>query len=169
MLGMFPQRGIKWMMSKATTLTSENHTSVRNLPLEMVEGLTAYDKDRLQELGIDSCYDLATADFIPMLLKTPYGSRELIDWLLQAKLCVRFGESVGALRAKGFRLITDLEGLDHDYLEQLAKDTSLTFSSLQRATLATESDHNIARLKRAAEYLGKYWEGDTNRQRQELD
>jgi hypothetical protein len=75
LMGMFPQRGIKWMMSKATMLTSETHDSVRKLPLEMIEGLSAYDKDRLQELGIDSCYDLATADFIPLLLKTPYGSR----------------------------------------------------------------------------------------------
>lgn len=167
LLGMFPQRGIKWMMSKATLLTSEIHTSVRDLPLEMIEGLSAYDKDRLQELGIDSCYDLATADFIPLLLKTPYGSRELIDWLLQAKLCVRFGDAVNTLREQGFRLITDLEGLHEDYLEQLAKDTSLTLSSLQRAAKATESDHNIARLKRAAESLGKYWEGESNRLREQ--
>ncbi len=168
-IGMFPNRGIKWMMSRATLLTSENHASVQNLPLEMIEGLSAFDKDRLQELGIDSCYDLATADFIPLLLKTPYGSRELIDWLLQAKLCVRFGDSVDALREQGFRLITDLEGLDDSYLEQLAKDTSLTLSSLQRATKATDSDHNIARLKRAAESLGKYWEGETNREREQID
>jgi hypothetical protein len=82
---------------------------------------------------------------------------------------VRFGNSVDALREQGFRLITDLEGLSDEYLEQLAKDSSLTLSSLQRAARATQSDHNIARLKRAAESLGKYWEGETNREREELD
>lgn len=160
LVGMFPQRGIKWMTAQLNVLTGDEHPSVRKLPLEMIEGLSTYDRYRLEELGIDTCYDLATADFIPMLLKTPYGSRELIDWLLQAKLCVRFADSVSVLREQGFRLITDLEGLDDEYLDQLAKDTSLTLSCLKRAANATRSDHNIARLKRAAESLGKYWEGD---------
>lgn len=160
LVGMFPQRGIKWMTSKVGTLVASQHPSVKVLPLEMIQGMTSYDKDRLEELGIDSCYDLATADFIPMLLKTPYASRELIDWLLQAKLCVRFGESVDVLRQQGFRTITDLEGLDDKVIEQLAKDTALTQSSLQRASRMTESDFNIARLKRAADSLGKYWEGE---------
>lgn len=161
LVGMFPQRGIKWMASKLNMFSSNRHPSVRPLPLEMIEGMTPYDKERLEEHGIDSCYDLATTDFIPMLLKTPYCSRELIDWLLQAKLCVRFGESVAILREQGFRTITDLEGLDEDYIERLAKDTALTISSLQRAAKATQQDHNIKRLQQAADSLSKYWEGQS--------
>ena len=126
----------------------------------MIEGMTAYDIFRLEELGIDTCYDLANADFIPLLLKTSYGSRELIDWLLQAKLCVRFGESIEELRTRGIRTITDFDGLDDAYLENLAKETTLTLPSLQKATRTSISDQNIERLKRAAELLGHYWEGD---------
>lgn len=160
LVGMFPQRGIKWITSKINLSTYDQHPSVEPLPLDMIEGMTTYDKDRLEEMGIDSCYDLATADFIPLLLKTPYGSRELINWLLQAKLCVRFGAAVEELRKQGFRTIADLEGVDDAYLEKLSKDTSLNLSSLKRAAHATQSDHNITRLKRAAESLGKYWEGE---------
>ena len=29
----------------------------------MIQGMTVYDSLGLEELGIDSCYDLATADF----------------------------------------------------------------------------------------------------------
>lgn len=159
LVGMFPQRGIKWMATKLDMFSRDRHSSVRPLPLEMIEGMTPHDKERLEEHGIDSCYDLATADFIPLLLKTPYCSRELIDWLLQAKLCVRFGESVCVLREQGFRTISDLEGLDDEYIERLAKDTALTISSLQRAAKATQLDQNITRLRQAASSLGKFWEG----------
>lgn len=164
-VGMFPQRGIKWMKNQLKMLHADKHPAVRDLPLEMIEGMSTYDKDRMEELGIDSCYDLATTDFIPLLLKTSYGSRELIDWLLQAKLCVRFGEAVEVLRSLGIRTITDLEGLPEDYLKELATDSSLTYSSLLRAARATESDHNIARLKRASESLGKYWEGEPDEEK----
>jgi hypothetical protein len=45
-----------------------------------------------------------------------------------------------------------MEGPNDDYLEQLAKASSLTFSSTQRAARATQPDHNMERLKRAADY-----------------
>jgi hypothetical protein len=159
LVGMFPQQGVRWLTGKIGLSGQDNHPSVRKLPLDMIEGMTPYDVFRLQELGIDTCYDLANADFVPLLLKTSYGARELIDWLLQAKLCVRFGESVEELRVRGIRTITDLEGLDDDYLEALAKETSLTLPSLKQATQKSVSDQNIERLKRAAELLGHYWEG----------
>lgn len=159
LVGMFPRRGLKWMAEQIKVFSVDKHPAVRPLPLEMIEGMTIFDKDRLEELGIDTCYDLATADFIPLLLKTPYGSRELIDWLLQAKLCVRFGSAVEDLRQQGFRTITDMIGLDDGYLEHLAKNSALTYKSLQRAARSTESDHNITRLNMAAEALSKYWEG----------
>ena len=133
---------------------------MRELPLGMIEGMTNYDIFRLEELGIDTCYDLANTDFIPLLLRTSYGARELIDWILQAKLCVRFGDAVGDLRARGIRLITDLEGYDEEFLKTLATETSLTLPSLKHDREASVSDKNIERLKRAAELLSHYWEGD---------
>ncbi len=159
-VGMFPQRGIKWLTSKIGLGGSSTHASVKELPLNMIEGITPHDIFRLEELGIDTCFDLSNADFIPLLLKTSYGARELIDWLLQAKLCVRFGDNIEELRTRGIRTIADFEDLDDNYLESLSKETTLTLSSLQKATMNTSSDQNIDRLKRAAELLSHYWEGD---------
>jgi hypothetical protein len=51
----------------------------------MVEGIDNHDSLRLAELGIDTCYDLATADFVPLVLRMPYSALQLIDWILQAK------------------------------------------------------------------------------------
>lgn len=165
LVGMFPQQGVRWLVSKMPFSGQDNHPSVRKLSLNMIEGMTPYDIYRLEELGIDTCYDLANADFIPLLLKTSYGARELIDWLLQAKLCVRFGDATGELRARGIRTITDLEGIDDAYLETLAKETTLILPSLKQASQKSVSDENIERLKRAAELLGHYWEGDNKHAR----
>jgi len=160
LVGMFPQQGLRWLKNKAGFSLGANHPSVKPLPLNMIEGMTNYDIYRLEELGIDTCYDLANADFVPLLLKTSYGARELIDWLLQAKLCVRFGDGIFELRERGIRTVTDFAGLDDAYLETLAKETSLMLPSLKQATQLSVSDSNIERLKRAAERLGHYWEGD---------
>jgi hypothetical protein len=126
----------------------------------MIEGMTSYDVFRFEELGIDTCYDMANADFVPLLLKTSYSARELIDWLLQAKLCVRFGDATAELRLRGIRTITDFASLEEDQLEILAKETSLMLPNLRQAAQFTVSDTNIDRLERAAELLGHYWEGD---------
>jgi len=159
MVGMFPQQGLRWLKSKIG-FNASDHPSVRPLPLSMIEGMTAYDIYRMEELGIDTCYDLANADFVPLLLKTSYGARELIDWLLQAKLCVRFGDGIFELRERGIRTVTDFADLDDTYLETLAKETSLMLPNLKQATQLSVSDANIDRLKRAAERLGHYWEED---------
>jgi hypothetical protein len=159
LVGMFPQQGLRWLKSKIN-FNSNDHPSVRPLPLSMIEGMTSYDIYRMEELGIDTCYDLANADFVPLLLKTSYGARELIDWLLQAKLCVRFGDATRELRERGIRTVTDFDGLDDAYLETLAKETSLRLPNLKQATQLSVADTNIDRLQRAAERLGHYWEGD---------
>jgi len=160
LVGMFPQRGVRWLTSKIGFSGSNGHPSVRELPLNMIEGMTSYDVFRFEELGIDTCYDMANADFVPLLLKTSYSARELIDWLLQAKLCVRFGEATAELRLRGIRTITDFASLEEDQLEILAKETSLMLPNLRQAAQFTVSDTNIDRLERAAELLGHYWEGD---------
>lgn len=169
LVGMFPQKGVRWLTSKVGLSGRSSHPTVKDLSLDMIQGMTVYDKFRLEELGIDTCYDLATADFIPLLLKTSYGARELIDWLLQAKLCVRFGDATTELRERGIRTITDFASLDQGYLEALAKETSLMLPALQNATHVSVSDHNIDRLKRAAELLSTYWEGEERAQGEDTD
>ena len=149
LVGMFPQQGIRWLSNRISIIREQRHSSVRELPLNMIEGMTNYDIFRLEELGIDTCYDLANTDFIPLLLRTSYGARELIDWILQAKLCVRFGDATEELRTRGIRLITDLETHDEDYLKALATETSLTLPSLKHDTETSVSDKNIKQIGRA--------------------
>ena len=125
----------------------------------MVQGIEVYDKLRLGELGIDSCYDLANKSFVPLLLRTPYGARELLDWILQAKLCVQVGPHVKDLRDNGIRTIIELDSLDGDDLAVIARNTQIKELALIRAKAAIREDiHNIERLRAAAQKLSQYWD-----------
>lgn len=155
LIGMFPQRGIQWM-TKRFSIFSSPPASGQERPLEMIQGFEAHDRMRMEELGIDSCYDLAVADFVPLVIRTPYSARQLVDWILQAKLCVYCGDAVADLRRQGFRTILDLETLDAERLAQLAKETQLTESALVRAK-AVMGDEEIMRLRTCALMLGRYW------------
>jgi len=154
-IGMFPQRGITWLSERLAFLGGQQPKALP-LPLELIEGLDEYDRYRFSEVGIDSCYDLASAEFIPLLLRTPYQARELIDWILQAKLCVRVGGDVEALRHFGYRTISDLMRLEDEQVESLAKETSLSLTCLKQAVQASRGDEELLRLIQAGKVLGRY-------------
>ncbi len=155
-IGMFPRSGLRWLMERLPILSSEEHASVRRTPLTMIEGIGSYDSLRLEELGIDTCYDLATADFVPLILKTPYSARQLVDWILQAKLCACFGDGVKDLRTHGLRTIIDLKDIENADLDELAAATSLTRSALRNAKESVRADLEIKRLQRIGSLLSQF-------------
>jgi hypothetical protein len=157
LIGVFPQRGLRWLADRVSLLAQPSDRSVRAAPLEMVEGVEAHDVMRLEELGIDNCYDLATADFVPLLLRTPYSARQLIDWILQAKLCVYFGESVKDLRRLGIRTVIDLDLLTEPEIESLPAETSVTATVLARARQSVRNNPEIVRLREVGQVLGMFW------------
>jgi hypothetical protein len=163
-LGMFPQRGLRWLTERLPMFSAETDSSVRKMPLEMIEGLEAHDVLRLEEQGIDSCYDLATADFVPLILKTPYSARQLIDWILQAKLCIYVGDSIKDLRKSGIRTILDLDHLDDDVkINKLVTETAVTDAAIRQAKASVQSNDEIKRLHDVGLLLGKFWHGELSK------
>jgi len=157
LIGIFPQRGMRFLSDRVPMLGQQNDPSVRPAPLEMIEGIEAHDILRFEELGVDTCYDLATADFVPLLLKTPYSGRQLIDWILQAKLCVYFGDGVKDLRRFGIRTLVDLDALSPEEIETLPHDTVVTNNVLNRAITSVRTSSEIARLREVGQLLGIFW------------
>ena len=153
-LGMFPQRGISWIYDRVPFFAQDDDPSVRKAPLEMIEGITFHDRVRLEEASIDNCYDLATADFVPLVFDTPYSARELTDWILQAKLCVYAPDAMLNLRQQGIRTIMDLEGLDQTQIQELVEATAVTKSALERALRSLKTDDEIHRLRHIGKRLG---------------
>jgi len=162
-LGMFPQRGLRWLTERLPLFSGETDSSVRKMPLEMIEGMEAHDVMRLEEQGIDSCYDLAAADFIPLILKTPYSARQLIDWILQAKLCIYVGDAVKDLRRHGIRIILDLEDLDEKKINELVAGTAVTEAAIRQAQTSVAANDEIKRLRAAGQLLGKFWHGEPSK------
>src|SRR3546814_13617665 len=99
----------------------------------MIQGVTGNDRLRLAEEGIESCFDLANADFVQLLFTTPYQPLELIDWQLQARLVMYFGKSAETMREHGIRTITDLKMLDDAGAVELAEKSSATKSAVALA------------------------------------
>ena len=157
LLGMFPLTALRLLMDRLPMFSPGADTSVRPAPLDMIEGITINDRVRLEELGIETCYDLAVADFVPLLLKTPYSAREVVDWILQAKLVAYFGEAVKELRRHGVRTVGDLQRLSDKEIEELPPETTLTHSALKRARQAIAEDAEIDRLFNASRRLGQFW------------
>lgn len=160
LIGMFPRRGLRWLTERLPIFSAETEPAARRAPLAMIEGIEAHDVMRLEELGVDSCYDLANTDFVPLVLKTPYSARQLIDWILQAKLCVHFGDGVKDLRRHGIRTVLDLRELSEEEIQTLPSQTSVTESGLRQARHALARDTEIKRLRTAGELLGIFWTGE---------
>jgi hypothetical protein len=157
LIGMFPQTALLWLTDRLPMFAPKGDASVPPAPLEMIEGITANDRVRLEELGIETCYDLALTDFVPLVLKTPYGPREIVDWILQAKLVAYFGEAVKELRRQGVRTVGDLMRLEDQEIEELPPETTLTRSALKRARESLKEDAEIDRLLEASRRLSQFW------------
>src|SRR3546814_4254767 len=109
----------------------------REVPLEMIQGITVNDRLRLAEEGIETCFDLAHAEFVQLLFTTPYQPLELIDWQLQARLVMYFGKSAETMREHGVRTISDLKMLDDaTALELRSEEHTSELQSLMRISYA---------------------------------
>jgi hypothetical protein len=144
------------LREKIPMFSPESDPTARRMPLEMVEGISIHDRLRLEECGVDSCHDLATTDFVPLAIGTPYSARTLIDWILQAKLCIYCGDAMRDLRHHGIRTIVDLEDMSRDQMEALAQETSVTQPALEQAKAYLNRSPEIARLRKIGILLGVF-------------
>jgi len=156
LIGMFPKRGLLWLTERVPFLAARGSNIVTPAPLDMIEGVQADVILRLDEMGIRDCYNLARYDFIPMVLKTPYTARELLDWILQAKLCALFPEGIVDLRHNGVRTATDLLQLNDEDIVSLSAGTTLTERGLTQGREVIRRDNEMDRLQSAAAKLGRY-------------
>ncbi|MDH3769227.1 MAG: hypothetical protein OES99_12360, partial [Gammaproteobacteria bacterium] len=156
LVGMFPQRGLRWLTDRVPFLSPKSESSVIPSPLDLVEGIQSEDILRFNEMGISDCYNLARADYIPLVLRTPYSARELLDWILQAKLCALFTESLPELRQNGVRTALDLKKLTPEDITTMAQGTKLTERGLTQGRELIDRDEEVDRLQAAAAKLSHY-------------
>lgn len=84
--------------------------ATKTIPLEVIDGIDADTRARLEDFNLYDAQHLATANPIMLFVETPFGIYQSIDWVSQAQLVVAVGVTrYLALRALGIRTICDLE------------------------------------------------------------
>jgi len=73
-------------------------------------------KERLMEMGIDNAQNLASYSLTQLMVKTPFTTREILDWIGQAKLLVYVKGEMDEYRRIGLRSAFDFfKGLKRRY------------------------------------------------------
>jgi hypothetical protein len=140
-VGMFPERAIDYMKEKIKYFSTKNMVKSDDLPLDMIEGISIYHRMRLTEIGIDNAQNLAVADLVGLMLKTPFKPSQIIDWIGQAKLYLFFKKDITALREIGIRTVFDIKAVcvDESGMAQIAKHLSKGSDNDHRCNLYLRS------------------------------
>ncbi len=103
-IGSFPDRGFAYLEGKLADLPGwsvNKEMQAKNFPLSMIEGISLLHRPRFKELGIDNVQNLAAADFVELVVRTPFSEEVLINWMFEAKLLVVVGENMPRLKNVG--------------------------------------------------------------------
>jgi hypothetical protein len=154
--GMFPQRALQYIQERVQ-FTSQKQSEGRSdpLPLSMIEGIELFQRVRLAELGIDNAQNLAQANGIDLLLRTPFNPRVLWDWIGQARLYLYFKEDVNKLRMAGVRTIFEFKklGREEKVLSALAKSSGISIERLGVVAGLVHDDADVEKLQEGASRL----------------
>ncbi len=89
-IGVFPQVGMEVIRRGVAKGLGRAVPSLRTeYPLSQIDGLNLFYEARLLEEGIEDMQNLATADFVELLLHTRIPVGRLVDWMDQTHLFVR--------------------------------------------------------------------------------
>jgi len=151
--GMFPQRALQYVQERVH-FTSRSEKRADTLPLSMIEGIGIFQRVRFGELGIDNSQNLAQANGIELLLRTPFNPRLIWDWIGQARLYLYFKEDIQKVRKAGVRTIFEFVKLaqDEDKLSTLADSAKIP---LEHVKIVGELVHDDADMRKLEEDANK--------------
>ncbi|MGB0723500.1 MAG: hypothetical protein ACPGU7_14005 [Gammaproteobacteria bacterium] len=152
--GLTPERALRFIQDR-TLFKPSDEASADALPLNMIEGINSFHRYRLSEVSIDNAQNLAHANFIDLLLKTPYNPTQLIDWIAQANLYCYFKHDIADLRRIGIRNAFDFCAASEreEDMEAVAEQSGLNAVTLRLVAGQLRSDPAICQLREYRERL----------------
>jgi hypothetical protein len=156
MTGMLPGAALHYLQERFLKLLEFSEDSAHSLSLRMIEGMNRHHEVRLGEVGIDNAQNLAEANLAELILKTPFGPDQLLDWIAQAQLYVYVKDKVQALRRYGIRNALDLYEVaaDEARLSAIAKDPAIDPLALSTVARRIRSDPRVGQLVELRRRLG---------------
>lgn len=154
--GMFPQRVLQYLSDKVMFMNSVDSKKSDPLPLQMIEGITLFERTRFVEVGITNAQNLAKSNFIELIIRTPFNPREIIDWIGQARLYLYFKDDISKLRKAGVRTVFNLKTLGQvpENLKVIADLTEgVSIEKLKLVFELVNQDKDIKELGDALEKL----------------
>jgi hypothetical protein len=148
MTGMLPGAALHYLQEKFVKLMQWTEDSAHLLSLRMIEGMNRHHEVRLGEVGIDNAQNLAEANVVEMILKTPFSPDQLLDWIGQARLYVYVKDEIEVLRRYGIRNAFDLYELasDEAWLSEVARDGELNALALVTVARRVGTDPRVRQL-----------------------
>jgi hypothetical protein len=146
--GMLPEQALVYLQEKSKIFANQRATHSNELPLMMIEGINTFHKGRLGEVGIDNSQNLAEANVIELLLRTPFPANQIIDWIAQAKLHVFVKEDIEKLRAVGIRNAFDFVTEGGEKIEEIVAASGLSRVQLAIVYERLNSDPAVPALWR---------------------
>lgn len=148
MTGMLPGAALHYLQEKFVKLLKLSEDSAHLLNLRMIEGMNRFHEVRLGEIGIDNAQNLAEANIIELILKTPYNPDQLTDWIAQACLYIYVKDEIEQLRRYGIRNAFDMYELaaDEQRLAAIGQDAGLNTLALTTVARQINTDPRVRQL-----------------------
>ncbi|HSA79539.1 MAG TPA: hypothetical protein VLE23_01870 [Geminicoccaceae bacterium] len=156
MTGMLPGAALHYLQERFLKLVEYFEDSAHALSLGMIEGMNRHHEVRLSEVGIDNAQNLAEANLVELILRTPFGPDQLLDWIAQAQLYVYVKDKIQTLRRYGIRTALDLYEVAEDEarLSALAEDPAIDPLALRNVARRIGSDSRVGQLVELRRRLG---------------
>jgi hypothetical protein len=153
--GMLPDQALIYLRSRVPVF-SEGRNATAELPLDMIEGMNSFHATRLGEVGIDNAQNLAEANLLDLLLRTPFNPAQLIDWIAQAKLYTYFKADIEKLRRVGIRTIFDFKSAcsASEQVASITSEVGISPLALRVVYGQVQDDQGIERLAEFRTSLG---------------
>ncbi len=146
--GMFPERFLQYLIKVFQKFVDPDNLNTDQLSLYHIQGISMQHKERLEEMGIDNAQNLATASLTQLLIETPYKSRQLLDWIGQAKLLCYAKDDMKKFQSVGIRSVFDLFSPKKtgSSMQQMSNDLGINSSLLHNIHDQIMADRGINSL-----------------------
>lgn len=151
-VGLFPETGINWVKRTADKILQQADTSVDQLSLTNIDGISLWHEGRLDQEGIENVQNLASANLLALIAKTPFDVGQVVDWVDQAVLLIHVtSEQMAALEKTGLRFasaVVEAVGNNPDHV-RIATGMSLEELGILHQSLRSATNIGLIERYRA--------------------